>query len=342
MSSTGDGLLRISTALHNCREGRLTPVRTVTPEWMREVAREADRLGYYSLWLNEFLDTDPKVRAASDVTPYYYDALVTIADAAARTERIRFLTSTLVLPLHHPLLLARQLATLDAFTNGRVSLGIGLGGTPEEFKRLRGELTKVHRGRMMDEYVEAIRALLEHDKASFEGTYASFRDVEIAPRPVQRRLPIFMAGHAAGVFQRLAAHGDGWIDSSTAPDEIAATIGRIGELRSSMGRDGAVEVARQFYVAIGRTEAEAEEIADSTDTGADKAARARLTGVDRTLIGTPDAIAGRIADYVAAGVTEVCAIFFASTASDVVRQMTLFAEEVTPRLRSGIRTVTEG
>jgi alkanesulfonate monooxygenase SsuD/methylene tetrahydromethanopterin reductase-like flavin-dependent oxidoreductase (luciferase family) len=151
--------VKFSTGVPNCREGRLNPIGSVDPAWMSDVAQAAEQLGYYSLWLNEFLETEPNVRVRFDNPPNYYDALTTLGYLAAQTRRIRFLPSVLVLPLHHPILLNRQAATLDVLSGGRLTLGVGLGGSREDYRRLRGELGAVNRGQMMDEFVQALRAL---------------------------------------------------------------------------------------------------------------------------------------------------------------------------------------
>jgi alkanesulfonate monooxygenase SsuD/methylene tetrahydromethanopterin reductase-like flavin-dependent oxidoreductase (luciferase family) len=151
--------VKVSTGLPNCREGRLNPVGAVDPTWLKDVAQSAEGLDYYSLWLNEFLTTDPSVLTNFDGSPNYYDALTTIAHLSAVTETIRFLPSTIVLPLHEPLLLARQIGAIDAFSGGRVTVGVGLGGGVEEFRRIRGELGSPNRGRMLNEYLAALRVL---------------------------------------------------------------------------------------------------------------------------------------------------------------------------------------
>ena len=139
--------MKFSTGVPNCREGRLNPIGSVDPAWMSDVAQAAEQLGYYSLWLNEFLETEPNVRVRFDDPPNYYDALTTLGYLAAQTRRIRFLPSVVVLPLHHPILLNRQAATLDVLSGGRLTLGVGLGGSREDYRRLRGELGAVNRVR---------------------------------------------------------------------------------------------------------------------------------------------------------------------------------------------------
>src|SRR6266536_6648252 len=196
--------VKISTGLPNCREGRQNAIGSVTLDGMLRVARIAEELGYHSLWPNEFFTTRPDVADRYPDPPTLFDTVVTMAYAAAVTSRIRFTPSTIVLPLHEPLLLGRQLATLDVFSGGRITLGIGLGGSADEYRSLRGTLDKPNRGVMMGEYLAAMRALWTERRATFKGQYTSFEGVESFPKPTQDPLPIFMAGHADGVFRRIA------------------------------------------------------------------------------------------------------------------------------------------
>jgi probable F420-dependent oxidoreductase len=334
--------VKISTGLPNCREGRQNPVGSVDLEGMLRVARVADELGYHALWPNEFQTTFPTVSARYAAPPSYFDTIVTMAYVAQATTRIRIAPSTIVLPLHEPILLSRQLATLDVFSGGRVTLGIGLGG--DEFRQLRRGVTSPSRGQMMEEYIRALRVLWTERRATFEGQHVSFADVESYPKPLQSPLPILMAGHADGVFRRLAAHGQGWIDSNNVPDEIRRYMALLGGYAAQAGRgDAAFEVSRQFYVSI----AETEEAARANHRAAVPAptkpqpapapgpAAAKPPGPpqERDLIGTPDQIAKRLEAYAGAGVTELVAIFYYPDAAAAERQLRLFAKEVMPAFR---------
>jgi probable F420-dependent oxidoreductase len=334
--------VKISTGLPNCREGRQNPVGSVDLEGMLRVARVADELGYHALWPNEFQTTFPTVAARYAAPPNYYDTIVTMAYVAQATTRIRIAPSTIVLPLHEPILLSRQLATLDVFSGGRVTLGIGLGG--DEFRRLRRGVTTPNRGQMMDEYLQALRVLWTERRATFEGRHVSFADVESYPKPLQEPLPILMAGHADGVFRRLAMYGQGWIDSSNVPDELQRYVDRLRGYAAEAGRgDAAFEVSRQFYVSIAETEEAARANHRAALPPATRPQPAPVPGPpapappgapqERDLIGTPDHIVPRLKAYEAAGVTELVAIFYYADAAAAERQLRLFAKEVMPAFR---------
>ena len=269
--------VRISTGLPNCREGRQNLIGSVSREGMERSARLAESLGYHALWPNEFIVTDPPVAARYATPPNLYDTIVTMSFVAAVTSRIRLIPSTIVLPLHEPLLLSRQLATLDVFSGGRITLGIGLGGSAEEYRRLYGTLDKPNRGQMMDEYLQALRTLWKDRYATFHGKYVSITDAEAFPKPVQDPLPIFVAGNGEAMLKR-AANAQGWIEFGLQPDDIRSTVAQLTEYREEAGRqDEPFEIARQFYISIAPTEAEAKPITrprsrPRTDLGAEAAA----------------------------------------------------------------------
>jgi probable F420-dependent oxidoreductase len=273
--------------------------------------------------------------------PNLYDAIVTMAYVASVTERIRLIPSTIVLPLHEPLLLSRQLATLDVFTGGRITLGIGLGGSAEEYRRLHGTLDKPNRGQMTDEYLQALRVLWKERYATFHGEYVSFDDAEAFPKPIQEPLPIFVAGQSEAMLRRAATFGQGWIDFAMDSDALRDTAAILRQyVREAGGDETSFEIARQFYVSIAASEEEAKAnlaAAVPPPTNPDFAPSgppSTLNVNEPSLVGTPDQIRDRLEAYVAAGATEICVIFYAPDAEATERQMRLFAAEVMPSLQS--------
>ena len=259
---------------------------------------------------------------------------------AAVTSRIRLIPSTIVLPLHEPLLLSRQLATLDVFSGGRVTLGIGLGGIGGGVSpAATATLDKPNRGQMMDEYLQALRVLWTDRYATFHGKYVSITDAEAFPKPVQDPLPIFVAGNGEAMLRR-AANAQGWIEFGLQPDDIRSTIAQLREYREEAGRqDEPFEIARQFYISIAPTEDEAKANhaaavppPDGPGSGGSGGGSGTPPPWEHTLVGTPEQIAARLAEYVEAGVTEICAIFYAPNDESTERQTRLFAEEVMPQL----------
>ena len=332
--------LKFSTGLPNGREGRQHPVGSVRPEWLTRIATLAEQLGYHALWPNEFFSSEARVQARYADPPTLFDPIVTLAHVAAVTKRIRLVPSTIVLPLHEPLLLSRQLATLDVFSGGRVTLGIGLGGSLDSYRKLHGTVPKPNRANMMEEYLTALELLWTERRATFKGQFTSFENVETFPKPLQQPLPIFMAGHAEGVFRRIAAHGHGWINSFALPDDLKADVAKLRAMTQEAGRGNVqLEIARQLVMSIGETDEEAKANyaaalppATRPQPPAAAPAPAPTHPEERLLVGSVDRVRERLAEYVAAGVTEFAAIFCYPDLAAGERQLRLFAERVMPAL----------
>jgi alkanesulfonate monooxygenase SsuD/methylene tetrahydromethanopterin reductase-like flavin-dependent oxidoreductase (luciferase family) len=179
---------------------------------------------------------------------------------------------------------------------------------------------------MMDEYLAAMRTLWTERRATFKGQYTSFDDVETFPKPVQNPLPIFMAGHADGVFRRIAAYGQGWIDSTQSPETIKENAARLKAYAEEAGRgDVQFEIARQFYVSIAATEDEAR----ANHTAAVPITRGR----EQSVIGTPEQVTTRLQSFMEAGATELCVVFYYPNVESAEQQLRLFAQEVMPALK---------
>ncbi|MFV0462017.1 MAG: TIGR03619 family F420-dependent LLM class oxidoreductase [Nostocoides sp.] len=321
-----------SVGMPNCKEGKSHPPGSVDASWMREIAVAADHLGFHALWPNELLQIQAE-RAADGsydipMEPVrYFDPLITIAYVAALTERIRFTTATIILPHHHPALLSRQVATLDHYTGGRLTLGVGLGGTAESFRRLRGDLGKVNRGAMMDEYLMALRSLWQQPPTTMEGRYVRMQDAQAFPKPRQDPVPIYIAGAGEASLTRVARLGQGWIDSHHLPHEIEQIASDLGNERPA--ECGRVQIARQFYVALGETRAAARDIYARvrgplpTESATDEQ--------QRYVIGSSDDIIATLGPYIGV-VDEICLIFYGDSAKSVIEQCERFAGQVAPQL----------
>ncbi|MBN9486641.1 MAG: LLM class F420-dependent oxidoreductase [Alphaproteobacteria bacterium] len=150
-------------------------------------------------------------RLPGDVTASLPDPLIWMAAAMAVTTRLRFMTGVIILPLRHPMVLAKQVATLDHMSGGRIELGIGVGWLKEEFEALGIPFEK--RGKRTDEYVAAMRALWAKDGASFSGEFVNFHDVSSNPKPVHGSVPIVIGGHSEAAAKRAGRLGDGFFPS---------------------------------------------------------------------------------------------------------------------------------
>ena len=218
------------------------------------VAQAAEAHGFATLWAGEHVvmvdepqsrypyaeDGRIAVPAAAD----WLDPLVTLSFAAAATQRIRVATGVLLVPEHNPVLLAKQAASLDVLSGGRLVLGVGVGWSREEFEALGVPFR--HRGRRAAEYIQAMRALWSEDVASFAGEFVSFSAVRVNPKPARaRRVPVVFGGNSDAAMRRVAELGDGWYGFNLAGVEaVRERLSKLGDLCRAAGRDvGQLELA---------------------------------------------------------------------------------------------------
>lgn len=206
--------------------GMGTAVRA-QPGPMAEIAGMAEALGYESLWVGEHVvlpepRTSGSPLAAS--TPLL-DPVVTLTFLAAITRRVRLGTGIIILPQRHPMVLAKELASLDVVSGGRLLLGIGVGGLRPEFEALG--VPFADRGRRADEHLDAMRALWEMDQPSYQGRFVAFSAVDAHPRPAQRPVPVLIGGHSDAALRRAVERGQGWYGFGLDVDATAALMGRL-------------------------------------------------------------------------------------------------------------------
>jgi probable F420-dependent oxidoreductase len=165
------------------------------------------------------------------------EAMMSLARIAALTERVKVGTSILLLPLYPPALVAKQIADLDRATNGRVILGIGVGGEyPQEFRAC--EVPIKERGRRTDEMIPLIRRLWTAEEITHEGRYYAMEDVRIHPAPLQPGgPPIVVAGRKEPAMRRAAILGDGWFPYMYSPRRYAASVETVKQAADEAGRD---------------------------------------------------------------------------------------------------------
>lgn len=165
------------------------------------------------------------------------DPLIWMAAMAATTTKLRFMTGVIILPLRNPLVLAKQVATLDHMSGGRVELGIGVGWLKEEFDAVGVPFAK--RGKRSDEYIAALRALWATDGASFKGEFVDFADVSCNPKPVARNVPIVIGGHSEAAAKRAGRLGDGFFPSIGATVDTMPLFDIARQAARDAGRDPA-------------------------------------------------------------------------------------------------------
>jgi probable F420-dependent oxidoreductase len=201
------------------------------------VAAHAEALGYASMWTAEHMVV-PRVRP-----PYmklqgdewaFGDPLVMLAFLAASTSRIRLCTGVLLLPQRHPVHLAKELATLDVISGGRVEAGIGVGHLEAEMQALG--VDRAERGARTDEAIRVMRALWAGEH-SFQGWHYAYDDVVALPRPTRAQgVPIVVGGTSDAALRRAARFGNGWYGWGQDPDQVSDIRSRIGRLADEHGR----------------------------------------------------------------------------------------------------------
>jgi probable F420-dependent oxidoreductase len=215
-----------------------------TPDTAIEVARAAEDLGFESLWVAEHMVVPSPQAPPSPMAPdvHILDPMVSLTWAAAHTSRIRLGTGILLLPQRHPVQLAKEVASLDVLSKGRLEIGVGVGYLHQEFAAVGVPMER--RGQRTDEYLGAMRALWESDAPSFDGEFVSFDGVDTQPRPVQSPLPIVMGGHSSPAYRRTAAFAQGWYGFRRSPEQAAGDIESIATACEKAGRDvGEIDIS---------------------------------------------------------------------------------------------------
>ncbi|WP_344524328.1 TIGR03619 family F420-dependent LLM class oxidoreductase [Streptomyces albiaxialis] len=280
------------------------------PAELLAVARAAERHGFAYVACCEHVAI-PR-RLASAMSTVWYDPVATLAYLAAATERVCLLSHVAVVGLRHPLATAKQYATLDHLSGGRLILGVGAGHVEEEFAALGADFDG--RGGVLDETIDALKAALgEEEFPVWEGERFSFRDLGQRPRPAQTpRVPVWVGGSSRAAVRRAAVRGDGWLPQGDPREALPAQIARLRALRAQAGVEeppviGAI--AEPLYVGepgwhVGR----------------------------RTLSGKPERIAESLRAYAAMGVQQIQVRFRSRSVSELTDQMAAFGDEVAPLL----------
>jgi probable F420-dependent oxidoreductase len=196
-----------------------------TPANVSALAQEADSRGLRTLWTFQRV----LFPTSFDLPAVYrsvLDPVVVLGFAAAVTQRIRLGTAVVNGPFYAPAVLAKQLASLDVLSGGRLDAGIGLGWSPDEYAAAGVPMEQ--RGRRFDEWLDALHAVLTEDPVSFEGEHYAVPRSHVAPAPVQApRPPLLLGGSAPAALRRAGTRGDGWISSSRATLDDIRDGGRL-------------------------------------------------------------------------------------------------------------------
>ena len=281
-----------------------------------EVVRAGEEAGFDIVTLTEHL-LPP--RWPNAVNHNWYDPITTAAVLAGATSRMKFLTTVLVVPYHHPVRLAKSLATLDVLSGGRILLGVGTGWSRGEFKRLG--IPFEERGAITDEYLRAMIELWTRESPKFHGKYVSFEDGDFQPKPVQRpHIPLIIGGTGTRPFQRVADIGAGWLPMV---GDLEAGIVDIRRRMEARGRDpDSLWVGSHLTLGV--------------DPDSERA-REHHRGMERdatpAVLRSADEVVAEVERKRTLGVTYLTVGFHWLDAVDLTRQLRHFGTELMPQCR---------
>lgn len=298
------------------------------PDSLIEIARAAEAMGFEHLGFSDHViiaaTVDSIYPYTSDGRWFAHDTgecleqLSTMSFVAAATQRIRLLTSVMVLPHRQPLLAAKMLTTVDILSKGRLTVGVGVGWMEEEIAVLGGPPFR-QRGKASNEMIEAFRKLWTLDRPEMQGKHVAFENVLFSPKPVQKpHPPIWIGGEGRAARRRAGELGDGWYpihNNPAAPlDTVERYAGGLADVREAAAQAGRrPDAITAALFVIGHT-------MDHAVLNAE--------GGRRCFTGTPADIRSDVAAFEDAGLQHLVIGFEANTTAEVLRRMQVFAEAV--------------
>ena len=287
------------------------------PGFLRQLVEFGDRYKYDSIWLSDRIVSDR----------FSLEPMIALSMVAAYSDRLKFGTSVLALPLRNPVVLAKQIATLDFLSQGRFFPAVGLGQEePEEYEACG--VSKEDRGHRTDEAIRLMRRLWEEDNVTHEGTFFSCHNVTITPKPfLKPSTPVWIGGRSPAAARRVGRVGDGWLVSSATPKEMQEGRDIVFSTAEEYGREieeDHIGVLLGYY------------IAKDTEEAADKAHkyitrhRPDAHFSEYSALGSTEQVVRTIQEYIQAGaqkfvVRPLCA------ADETMEQLEIMGSEVLPQ-----------
>lgn len=307
------------------RYGFYLPTRgpLATREALSTILKTAEGLGFASVMVADHIILPTRIESSYPYTvkgnfvseSECFEQLSMMAFVAGRTEKLRIVSSVMIVPHRNPVFNAKALASIDVLSGGRLTVGIGVGWLEEEFQALAAADFK-QRGAVTDEYVDIFRKLWTGEPVAYRGKFYSFDEVVCHPRPLQEKgPPIWIGGHSGPALRRVARFGDGWhpvgatAASPLPPEEMREKLGHIERLMQAEGRDfSKLEVSYKAPVYDGGMPPKGEE--------------------RRLFTGGADAALGDIAVFRKLGVNELVFDFRASALNECLDRMQRFSEDI--------------
>src|SRR5262245_37172528 len=294
--------------------------RSAEPDALETLVKRGEALGFHSTVIADHI-----VFPVTIASKYPYtvsgefpgagdtlEQLTLMSFVAAKTERLRLITSVMILPHRNPVLTAKMLATIDVLSRGRVTVGVGVGWLREEFAALAAADFD-RRGAVRDDYRRIFKPLWTQTPASFGGDFYRFKSLRCLPQPVQNPPPpIWIGGHSRAALRRAARYGDGWHPvganpaAMLAPPEFKTLLDELRRLTEAEGRD-----PRTLTISYK---------APLYDTGQP------MGGLRRPFSGTPDQVVDDIATYAGLGVSELIFDFRSEEPKESLERMERFAD----------------
>lgn len=239
--------------------GLFTPFRSpvATGEFLAALGRQSEERGIASLWLGEHVVTFPEYQSKYPGSPDgvfrfpegsgLMDMVASIGYLSACTTTLRLGTGICILPQNNPVYVAKEYATLDFLSNGRLDFGVGVGWSWEEFEACGAPFER--RGARCDEYLEVIRTLWCDEVSAFDGEFYQLPPCHLYPKPVQQPMvPITIGGHSKAALKRAAKYGSGWYGINLSPNATAAVLADLDRALADVGRD-----RTDFKIVMGAT-----------------------------------------------------------------------------------------
>jgi probable F420-dependent oxidoreductase len=289
---------------------------------MKHNAQQVERLGFDAVWSGDHLIMHNPM----------LDVMTVLATYAAVTERVRIGTAVYLIPLRHPVVIAKQVASLDLLSAGRFLFGVGVGGEiVREFEAVG--VPVYERGRRTDEGLEILTRVLSQDNVTYEGKHYQIRNVTLAPRPQQQPYPpIWVGGRSDAAVRRAARFGNGWIGYLNSSRRLYEALQKIQQLAPTFGRHpGEIQGGMLLFTAIAKNYETAKQMA--IDNLSRRYNQPFDNLVDRyCILGTPEQCLEKLQAYIDAGMSNV--VFgFTCPSEQTIEQIEQCAKEILPSLR---------